>query len=201
MDISGDFDIPASRQQVWEALNDPDVLAQCIPGCESIERQSDTELQAKMKAKFGPVKARFESRIQLSNLNPPQSYVGVMALLAMAVGALNLLQLIPILPLDGGQVLRATMQSFGAVWARRILLAAAALGVLGSAWIGDYIIAAVAVLGGVGAWHMDTEPSDVRPMGVLATSVIGVGYAVTLAVHAGATIFGLWALGIFFYLI
>lgn len=74
MDISGDFEIPASRQQVWEALNDPDVLAQCIPGCESIERQSDTELQAKMKAKFGPVKARFESRIQLSNLNPPQSY-------------------------------------------------------------------------------------------------------------------------------
>lgn len=74
MDISGDFDIPASRQQVWEALNDPEVLAQCIPGCESIERQSDTELQAKMKAKFGPVKARFESRIQLSNLNPPQSY-------------------------------------------------------------------------------------------------------------------------------
>jgi carbon monoxide dehydrogenase subunit G len=74
MDISGDFDIPASRQQVWEALNDPQVLAQCIPGCESIERQSDTELVAKMKAKFGPVKARFESRIQLSNLNPPQSY-------------------------------------------------------------------------------------------------------------------------------
>lgn len=74
MDISGDFDIPASRQQVWEALNDPEVLAQCIPGCESVERQSDTELLAKMKAKFGPVKARFESRIELSNLNPPQSY-------------------------------------------------------------------------------------------------------------------------------
>jgi carbon monoxide dehydrogenase subunit G len=74
MDISGDFDIPAGRQQVWEALNDPEVLAQCIPGCESIERDSATELQAKMRAKFGPVKARFVSRIQLSNLNPPQSY-------------------------------------------------------------------------------------------------------------------------------
>ncbi len=74
MDISGEFEIPASRQQVWEALNDPEVLAQCIPGCESIERESDTELLAKMKAKIGPVKARFESRILLTNLNPPQSY-------------------------------------------------------------------------------------------------------------------------------
>ena len=74
MDISGEFDIPATRQQVWEALNDPEVLAQCIPGCESIERTSDTEFVAKMKAKFGPVKARFESRVLLSDLNPPESY-------------------------------------------------------------------------------------------------------------------------------
>ena len=74
MDISGEFDIPVSRQQVWEALNDPDVLMQCIPGCESIERESDTEMLAKMIARIGPVKARFESRIRLSKLNPPQSY-------------------------------------------------------------------------------------------------------------------------------
>ena len=74
MDISGEFDISANRQQVWEALNDPQVLGQCIPGCESIERESDTEFLAKMKAKIGPVKARFESRILLSKLNPPQSY-------------------------------------------------------------------------------------------------------------------------------
>jgi carbon monoxide dehydrogenase subunit G len=74
MDINGEFDIPANRQRVWEALNDPEVLAQCIPGCESLERTSDTELVAKMKAKIGPVKARFESLIVLSNLNPPQSY-------------------------------------------------------------------------------------------------------------------------------
>jgi len=72
MEINGEFDIPASRQRVWEALNDLDVLAQCIPGCESIERESDTEMLAKMKAKIGPVKARFESRIRLSNLNPPR---------------------------------------------------------------------------------------------------------------------------------
>ena len=74
MDINGEFEIPASRQRVWEALNDPEVLAQCIPGCESIERESDTEMLAKMKAKIGPVKARFESHIRLSNLKPPESY-------------------------------------------------------------------------------------------------------------------------------
>ena len=74
MDISGEFDIPANRQQVWAALNDPEVLAQCIPGCESIERISETEFVAKMKVKIGPVKARFESRVSLSDLNPPESY-------------------------------------------------------------------------------------------------------------------------------
>jgi hypothetical protein len=74
MDIDGEFDIPVNRQQVWEALNDLQVLAQCIPGCESIERESDTEMLAKMIAKIGPVKARFESRIRLSNINPPESY-------------------------------------------------------------------------------------------------------------------------------
>ncbi len=134
-------------------------------------------------------------------LDPPKSYIAVTAALALGVGALNLLQLIPILPLDGGQVLRAVLHSFGAVWARRVLLAVAAAGVAGFVWLGDYIIAAVAVLGGVGAWHMDAGPSDVRPMGALATAVIGIGYAVTFAVHAGATIYGLWALDILLELI
>ena len=74
MDINGEFDIAADRQRVWEALNDLEMLAQCIPGCESFERESDTEFLAKMRAKIGPVKARFESRILLSNLDPPHSY-------------------------------------------------------------------------------------------------------------------------------
>ena len=74
MDISGEFKIPAPREQVWQALNDPEVLKKCIPGCESIARHSDTEFEATMKAKFGPVKATFVSNVLLSNLNPPQSY-------------------------------------------------------------------------------------------------------------------------------
>ena len=74
MDISGEFIIAAPRQRVWEALVDPQVLKQCIPGCESIEKRSDTEFETEMKAKIGPVKAKFKSNIVLSDLRPPHSY-------------------------------------------------------------------------------------------------------------------------------
>lgn len=74
MDINGEVRIPAARDRVWRALNDAQVLKECIPGCQSLERQSDTELTAKMESKIGPVKAKFETHIALSNLNPPQSY-------------------------------------------------------------------------------------------------------------------------------
>lgn len=74
MDISGEFRIPAPRRRVWEALNDLEVLKKCIPGCESMEKRSETEFDAIMKAKIGPVKARFNSSIGLSNLDPPNGY-------------------------------------------------------------------------------------------------------------------------------
>lgn len=74
MDIAGEYLIQAPRPQVWEALNDPEVLAQCIPGCESIEKTSDTTLAAKVTAKIGPVKAKFTGEVTLSNMNPPESY-------------------------------------------------------------------------------------------------------------------------------
>jgi carbon monoxide dehydrogenase subunit G len=74
MDITGEYKIPREREAVWAALNDPEILGRCIPGCESIERISDTEFEAKVLAKVGPVKARFESRVTLSNLDPPRSY-------------------------------------------------------------------------------------------------------------------------------
>ena len=74
MDINGEFRVPANRDRVWEALNDPLVLKECIPGCESIERQSESEFIAVVRSRIGPVNARFDSRIELSNLNPPASY-------------------------------------------------------------------------------------------------------------------------------
>ena len=74
MDINGEYRIPATRERVWEALNDPRVLEKCIPGCEGIERQSEREFLAVIRSRIGPVNARFDSRISLSNLDPPASY-------------------------------------------------------------------------------------------------------------------------------
>ena len=74
MDMTGEYRIEAPRQVVWEALNDPDVLKHCIPGCETVERQSETVLTAAVMAKVGPVKARFNGQVTLSELNPPESY-------------------------------------------------------------------------------------------------------------------------------
>jgi uncharacterized protein len=74
MDMTGEFRIPAPRRKVWEALNDPAVLKGSIPGCEEIEKVSDTELAAKVRAKVGPVSARFAGKVVLSDLDPPNGY-------------------------------------------------------------------------------------------------------------------------------
>ena len=74
MDLKGEFRIPASRQQVWEALNDADTLRASIPGCQSLEKLSDTDFNARVLSKIGPVKAKFATKITLSNLKPPVSY-------------------------------------------------------------------------------------------------------------------------------
>jgi carbon monoxide dehydrogenase subunit G len=74
MDMTGEYRIAAPKQVVWEALNDPETLKACIPGCETIEKQSDTEMTATVKAKVGPVSARFKGKVTLSDIDPPNSY-------------------------------------------------------------------------------------------------------------------------------
>jgi carbon monoxide dehydrogenase subunit G len=74
MDMSGEHEIAAPRETVWAALNDPEVLKACIPGCQEIEKTSDTEFSARVKAKVGPVNATFAGNVSLSNINPPESY-------------------------------------------------------------------------------------------------------------------------------
>ncbi len=74
MDMSGEHEIAAPRETVWNALNDPEVLKACIPGCQEIEKTSDTDFAAKVKAKVGPVNATFSGNVALSNINPPASY-------------------------------------------------------------------------------------------------------------------------------
>jgi uncharacterized protein len=72
--IEGEERIEAPIQKVWEALNDPAMLKVCIPGCQSLEKKSDTELAATVVLKIGPIKATFAGEVMLTNLNPPGSY-------------------------------------------------------------------------------------------------------------------------------
>jgi carbon monoxide dehydrogenase subunit G len=74
MDMTGQYRIPAPREQVWAALNDPAMLKASLPGCETLEKLSDREFAATVIAKVGPVKAKFNGNVTLSNLNPPESY-------------------------------------------------------------------------------------------------------------------------------
>jgi uncharacterized protein len=74
MIIEGEERIAAPVETVWRALNDPEVLKDCIPGCETLEKTSDTEFAATVSLKIGPIKARFNGAVELTNLNPPHSY-------------------------------------------------------------------------------------------------------------------------------
>jgi hypothetical protein len=74
MTMSGEVQLPANRETVWAKLNDPEVLKACIPGCEEVNKLSDTEFQAAVTSKIGPVKARFKGKIHLSDLDPPNGY-------------------------------------------------------------------------------------------------------------------------------
>ena len=74
MDMTGSQRIEASREVVYAALNDVDILRQCIPGCETVEKTSDTEMTAKVTLKIGPVKASFSGTVTLSDLDPPNGY-------------------------------------------------------------------------------------------------------------------------------
>ncbi|MFN7751570.1 MAG: SRPBCC family protein [Pseudomonadota bacterium] len=74
MEIKGERILPAKRELVWAALNDAGVLQRSIPGCETIDKVSDTELNATLTLKVGPVKARFKGNVKLVDLEPPQRY-------------------------------------------------------------------------------------------------------------------------------
>jgi carbon monoxide dehydrogenase subunit G len=71
---SGEYRVPASRETVWEALNDPQVLSRCLDGCQSMEKTADDRFDAKVKAKVGPVRATFDAALQLEDVQPPERY-------------------------------------------------------------------------------------------------------------------------------
>lgn len=74
MELTGEYRIPAPRAKVWDALNDPAILKQCIDGCEELNKEGDNAFTAKVTAKVGPVKAKFAGKVTLENIDPPNGY-------------------------------------------------------------------------------------------------------------------------------
>ena len=74
MTMQGEVVLPAGRDRVWSALNDPAVLKSCIPGCQELEKTSETSFRAVAKLAIGPVKATFKGAVTLSDLDPPNGY-------------------------------------------------------------------------------------------------------------------------------
>jgi uncharacterized protein len=74
MDIAGEYRIPVAREAVWAALNDPDVLARCIPGCKELAQVSPEEMKARVAVKIGPVSATFAGTVRLEDVRAPEGY-------------------------------------------------------------------------------------------------------------------------------
>ena len=74
MEMKGEQLVPASQIQVWDALNDPAILKECVPGCDSIDKLADNEYQVLMVARVGPVSAKFKGKLTISDQKPPDSY-------------------------------------------------------------------------------------------------------------------------------
>lgn len=74
MELKGSVNIPASPEQVWQALNDSEVLRQCIPGCEEVQQISSEEMHARVLLRMGPVRARFAGKVKMTDIRPLQGY-------------------------------------------------------------------------------------------------------------------------------
>ncbi|WP_332775260.1 SRPBCC family protein [Polaromonas sp.] len=74
MDMQGNRQLAVTQQQAWDALNDPEVLKRCIPGCDKVQADGDNRYAIGMALKIGPVAAKFNGKILLSDINPPSSY-------------------------------------------------------------------------------------------------------------------------------
>ncbi len=74
MTMSGEYQLPAPKEVVWQKLNDAETLKACIPGCEELNKTSDTSFEATASIKIGPVKARFKGKVDLTDLDPPNGY-------------------------------------------------------------------------------------------------------------------------------
>jgi carbon monoxide dehydrogenase subunit G len=111
MTMSGEYQLAVLRETVWEKLNDAETLKACIPGCEQLDKVSDTEFQAVATTKIGPVKAKFKGKVTLSDLDPPNGYTisgqGDGGVAGFAKGGAT----VKLLPNDGGTLLSYAVEA------------------------------------------------------------------------------------------
>ena len=102
MEMKGSRVVPADVATTWRALNDPEVLRECTPGCESIDRVSDTEYRVLMTARVGPVSAKFSGRLTLADIAAPRSYTLKFEGQGGAAGFANGSAKVELSPVEGG---------------------------------------------------------------------------------------------------
>jgi len=111
MTMTGEYQLPVPPQTVWEALNDPATLKASIPGCEQLDKTSDTEFTAVATTKIGPVKAKFKGKVTLSDIDPPNGYrisgQGDGGVAGFAKGGAT----VKLAPKDGGTLLTYTVEA------------------------------------------------------------------------------------------
>ena len=110
MNIDGQFQLAADRQNVWDKLNDVEVLRVCIPGCESLDQTDESHFEAVIRAKIGPINAKFISQIELQEMNEPESYTLSVRSKGGAAGMGEGLARVELSEIDTETILRYTVE-------------------------------------------------------------------------------------------
>jgi Zn-dependent protease len=121
----------------------------------------------------------------------PMGTVGLLARGALVISVINLFQLLPFLPLDGGQVLRALMQSFSVRWAKHILLGIGGAGMAAFIYLGDPLVAGIVGIGMLQSWHLSGTQTAARPMSGVGVTAISCAFLLTAAIHGAGAFYGL----------
>jgi uncharacterized protein len=111
MELKGNVTIPAPPGRVWQALNDPEVLRQCIPGCEEVQQISPDEMHARVQLRMGPVRARFAGKVRMTDIRPQQGYTLNFEGSGGSAGFARGSSVVTLTPVDGGTQLEYTAQA------------------------------------------------------------------------------------------
>ena len=111
MEMTGEQLVPLAQKETWDALNDPAVLKDCIPGCESIERAGDNEYEVVLVARIGPVNAKFKGRMTVTEADPPRGYTLVFEGQGGAAGFAKGQATVALTPQDGSTLLAYTAKA------------------------------------------------------------------------------------------